>query len=232
MSRRIVPGLLALACALLLTRPATVHGQVTVLEEGTFSLLQRGVRVGREDFSIRRVQSSSGMTMIAQANVISGETRRAVALSVDSAGYPMRYSHETFQAGRSAEITTGESRGTLWSGRTLSVLGESAREFRLPVGTLAGEAEVAHQVWFLLRFRSDGPMGRLAPRAFEFQQVTLRPTGSELLRIGTADVAAQRWVIQSGDTVVQEVWTDSRGRLLRVRQPALDLDAVRDDVPE
>ncbi|MEY3700982.1 MAG: hypothetical protein RI891_274, partial [Gemmatimonadota bacterium] len=69
-------------------------------------------------------------------------------------------------------------------------------------------------------------------RAFEFQQVTLRPTGSELLRIGTADVAAQRWVIQSGDTVVQEVWTDSRGRLLRVRQPALDLDAVRDDVPQ
>jgi len=215
-----------------LVLPWRADGQVTVLEEGTFSLLQRGVRIGREDFSIRRVQSSSGMTMIAQANVVTGEVRRTVALSVDSVGYPMRYSHETFQSGRSAETATGESRGTLWSGRTASLLGESAREFRLPPGTLAGDDDIAHQVWFLLRFRTEGPIERLAPRAFTLQAVTLTPTGSELLRIGSADVAAQRWAIRAGDQVVQEVWTDSRGRLLRVRLPALELDAVRDDLPQ
>ncbi|MFM9014221.1 MAG: hypothetical protein ACKORK_11785 [Gemmatimonadota bacterium] len=110
-------------------------------------------------------------------------------------------------------------------------LGESAREFRLPPGTLAGDEDIAHQVWFLLRFRTEGPMGRLAPRAVERQQVVLSPSGSELLRFGTVDVAAQRWVIRAGDLVVQEVWTDSRGRLLRVRFPTLDLDAVRDDIP-
>jgi len=218
-----------LILALLL--PLVAEGQVTVVEEGTFSLLQRGVRVGREDFSIRRVQSSSGTTMIAQANVTTGEVRRTVVLSVDSAGFPLRYSHETFQAGRSAESATGESRGSLWSGRTVSLLGESAREFRLPPGTLAGEEDLAHQVWFLLRFRTEGPMGRLAPRAFALHEVILAPSGSELLRFGTVDVAAQHWVIRSGDQVVQELWTDSRGRLLRVRLPAIDLDAVRDDFP-
>lgn len=211
--------------------PLMAESQVTVVEEGTFSLLQRGVRVGREDFSIRRVQSSSGTTMIAQANITTGEVRRTVVLSVDSAGYPLRYSHETFQAGRSAEIATGESRGSLWSGRTVSLLGESAREFRLPPGTLAGDEDIAHQVWFLLRFRTEGPMARLAPRAFALQPLLLAPSGSELLRFGTVDVAAQRWAIRSGDQVVQELWTDSRGRLLRVRFPALDLDAVRDDIP-
>lgn len=210
--------------------PLMAEGQVTVVEEGTFSLLQRGVRVGREDFSIRRVQSSSGTTMIAQANVTTGEVRRTVVLSVDSAGFPLRYSHETLQAGRSAEIATGESRGSLWSGRTVSLLGESAREFRLPPGTLAGDEDIAHQVWFLLRFRTEGPMARLAPRAFALQPLLLAPSGSELLRFGTVDVAAQRWAIRSGDLVVQELWTDSRGRLLRVRFPALDLDAVRDDI--
>jgi len=215
-----------------LVLPWRADGQVTVLEEGTFSLLQRGVRIGREDFSIRRVQSSSGMTMIAQANVVTGEVRRTVALSVDSVGYPLRYSHETFQSGRSAETATGESRGTLWSGRTASLLGESAREFRLPPGTLAGDDDIAHQVWFLLRFRTEGPILRLAPRAFTLQTVTLAPAGSELLRIGSADVAAQRWAIRAGDQVVQEVWTDSRGRLLRVRLPALELDAIRDDLPQ
>lgn len=212
--------------------PLMAEGQVTVVEEGTFSLLQRGVRVGREDFSIRRVQSSSGTTMIAQANVTTGEVRRTVVLSVDSAGFPLRYSHETLQAGRSAEIATGESRGSLWSGRTVSLLGESAREFRLPPGTLAGDEDIAHQVWFLLRFRTEGPMARLAPRAFALQPLLLAPSGSELLRFGTVDVAAQRWAIRSGDQVVQELWTDSRGRLLRVRFPALDLDAVRDDIPQ
>lgn len=226
MARRI--ALLVLSLLL----PLAVEGQVTVLEEGTFSLLQRGVRVGREDFSIRRVQSSSGMTMIAQANVITGEVRRTVVLSVDSTGYPLRYSHETFQAGRSAETATGESRGSLWSGRTVSVLGESAREFRLPPGTLAGDDDIAHQTWFLLRFRTEGPMGRLVPRIFELQQVTLAPAGSELLRVGSVDVAAQRWTIRVGDQVVQELWTDSRGRLLRVRLPALELDALRDDIPQ
>lgn len=226
MARRV--SLLILCCLL----PQLAGAQVTVLEEGTFSLLRGGVRVGREDFSIRRVQSSSGTTMIAQANVITGEVRRTVALSVDSAGYPLRYAHETFQAGRSAETANGESRGSLWSGRTASLLGESAREFRLPSGTLAGDDDIAHQVWFLLRFRTEGPMGRLSPRAFALQQVTLVPTGSELLRFGAVDVAAQRWTVRSGDQVIQEVWTDSRGRLLRVRLPALDLDAVRDDIPQ
>lgn len=219
-----------LLLALLL--PLAMEGQVTVLEDGTFSLLRGGVRIGREDFSIRRVQSSSGMTMIAQANVVTGEVRRTVALSVDSAGYPLRYAHETFQSGRSAETANGESRGSLWSGRIVSLLGESAREFRLPAGTLAGDDDIAHQVWFLLRFRSEGPMGRLAPRAFTLQQVTLAPAGSELLRIGTVDVAAQRWTVRSGDQVTQEIWTDSRGRLLRVRLAALDLDAVRDEIPQ
>lgn len=219
-------------CVLALLLPLVAGAQVTVLEEGTFSLLQRGVRVGREDFSIRRVQTSSGTTMIAQANVVVGETRRTVALSVDSTGFPLRYSHETFQAGRSAESATGESRGTLWSGRTVSLLGESAREFRLPPGTHAIDDDVAHQVWFLLRFRTEGPMDRLLPRAFLLQQVTLAPEGSELLRFGTADVAAQRWVIRAEGQVVQEIWTDSRGRLLRVRLPALALDAMRDDLPQ
>jgi hypothetical protein len=212
--------------------PLGVRAQVTVLDEGTFSLIQRGVRVGREDFSIRRVQTSSGMTMIAQANIVTGEVRRTVALSVDSVGFPLRYSHETMQAGRSAETANGESRGSLWSGRTQSLLGESAREFRLPPGTLAGDDDVAHPAWFLLRFRTEDPMTRLVPRAFQLQQVTLVPEGSELLRFGAVDVAAQRWVVRSGGELVQEVWTDSRGRMLRVRLPALELDALRDDVPQ
>ena len=160
MRRRVATLLFALLI------PLASGAQVTVLEEGTFSLFQRGVRVGREDFSIRRVQTSAGMTMIAQANVVVGPVRRTVALSVDSVGFPLRYSHETFQAGRSAETATGESRGNLWSARTLSLLGESAREFRLPLGTLVSDEDIAHQAWFLLRFRRDGPMDRLVPRTF------------------------------------------------------------------
>ena len=43
--------------ALLLTLtllPRLLAGQVVLVDEGTFTLLVRGTRVGREDFSIRR----------------------------------------------------------------------------------------------------------------------------------------------------------------------------------
>lgn len=212
--------------------PRIGGAQVTVLEEGTFSLVQRGVRVGREDFSIRRVQASSGNTMIAQANIVVGDQRRTVALSVDSLGSPLRYRSEVFQAGRSSELATGEARGSLWSGRSLSALGESAREFRLAAGTLAAEDDVVHQIWFLFRFRSEEPMTVLAPPTFRVAAVTITPTSSELLRIGTANVASQRWVIRSGEAVIQEIWTDTRGRLLRVRFVARELEAIRDELPD
>lgn len=229
--RRLVRHLVRLLVVVLIW-PRIGGAQVTVLEEGTFSLVQRGVRVGREDFSIRRVQTSSGNSMIAQANIVIGDQRRTVALSVDSLGSPVRYRSEVFQSGRSAELATGEARGSLWSGRTLSVLGESAREFRLASGTLAAEDEVVHQIWFLLRFRTEETITVLAPPTFRVSPMTITPTSSDVLRIGTANIASQRWVIRSGETVVQEIWTDTRGRLLQVRFVARGIDAIRDELPD
>lgn len=67
----------------------TLRGQVTILDEGTFSHTVNGTRVGREDFSIRAARSAPGAVYVAQANVLEGENRRTVVLNADSLGGPV-----------------------------------------------------------------------------------------------------------------------------------------------
>lgn len=223
--------------ALLLTLtllPRLLAGQVVLVDEGTFTLLVRGTRVGREDFSIRRAPPTAEVAYVAQANVLLGETRVSVATSTDSLGTPLRFQHETFAAGQLAASVTGEWRGGLWSGRSVQPLGESAREFRLAPNTIAAEPGVLHHVWFILRF---APPGRrttlLLPRSLATRAVRVEAAGTEAFAIGLSEIQARRITVRSeGDgTVVYEAWIDPVGRLLKIRVPAESLEAVRDEAP-
>lgn len=214
--------------------PRLVAGQVVVVDEGTFTLLLRGTRVGREDFSIRRSPSTAQAAYVAQANVLMGESRVSVATSTDSLGLPLRFQHETIAAGQSAATVTGEWRGGLWSGRSVNPLGESAREFRLTAGTIAVEPGVMHHLWFLLRF---APVGRrttlLLPHSLQARTVRVEAAGSEPFAIGLSEIQARRFTVRldADNTVLYEAWVDPAGRLLRVRIPGESLEAVRDEAP-
>jgi hypothetical protein len=214
--------------------PRLVAGQVVVVDEGTFTLLLRGTRVGREDFSIRRAPPTAQAAYVAQANVLMGESRVSVATSTDSLGLPLRFQHETVAAGQSAATVTGEWRGGLWSGRAVNPLGESAREFRLTAGTIAVEPGVMHHLWFLLRF---APIGRrttlLLPRTLQSRTVRVEAAGSEAFAIGLSEIQARRFTVRidAENTVLYEAWVDPSGRLLRVRIPGESLEAVRDEAP-
>lgn len=214
--------------------PRLAAGQVVVVDEGTFTLLVRGARVGREDFSIRRSPPGADAAYVAQANVLIGEGRVRVATSTDSLGLPLRFQHESFSAGQSAATVTGEWRGGLWSGRAVNPFGESAREFRLAPGTIAVEPGVTHHLWFLLRF---APVGRrvavLLPRTLQTRIIRIEASGSEAFAIGLAEIQARRFTVRldSDNAVLYEAWVDPAGRLLRVRAPGEALEAIRDEAP-
>ena len=130
-----MPGTLApsIVLALALAQwPTAAWAQVTVVDEGTFSLSVAGARVGREDFSIRRTTDGS---FVAQGNVLRGDVRGTVVLSTDSAGNPDRYRFDSNRSGRDEEHVTGERRAILWSGLATTPAGETGREFRLPPAT-------------------------------------------------------------------------------------------------
>ena len=221
----------ALAIALA-ARPEAAEAQMRLLDEGTFSLFVGGVRVGREDFSIRGSTGGGALRYVAQGNVLLGESRVAVRLDTDSAGSPLLFTLEEARAGKAVETVSGEARRDLWSGRAVHRTGERARELRLPAGSLASEASVIHHLWFLLRFgEGRGPVV-LHPRSLTTESVGIEDAGPDRVSIGLREFVARKWVIRpSSGVAAREAWTDLDGRLLRVRIQDADLEAVRDEAP-
>lgn len=225
------PLLRIAAAAALCVVSAPLPAQVVVLDEGILTITVAGERVGREDFSIRRNIIDGGF--VAQGNVLRGDSRSAVVLTTDSTGLPYRFQIERFVAGRRMENTSGEYRRGLWSGRTVRTDGESGREFRLPERVLAADDGVIHHAWFLLRFIREGAVLVLGPRGLAMRPLVVESGGVDSVLFGLDQYAAVRWIVRDGvgGPVLREVWADAQGRLLRVRIPAEDLDATRDEPP-
>jgi hypothetical protein len=228
-ARSAVPRLAA-ACLLVATAAPRLGAQVRLVDEGTFTIYVAGERVGREDFGIRAVPGSGGETFVAQGNVLSGTTRLSVVLATDSAGAPQRYTLEATREGQVVERTTGEATRGIWLGRANDDAGESAREF--PAGAVASEVNVAHQLWFALR-RGGGRMFLLQPRALTVVEVIVEDAGPDHVTLGLQDILTRRWVLRptTASAPIREAWTDLQGRVLRLRVPSLDLEAMRDEPP-
>lgn len=223
---------LAVLLALLGFAPS-VSAQVTVLDEGTFSHLVDGTRVGREDFSIRAARSAPGAMYVAQANVLSGESRRTVVLNADSLGGPVRFQLERRDATAVVGSVSGERQRSVWSGRILTESRESAREFRLASETFVSEPGVVHALWFVLRFGRGRDVVLLAPSGPSQDTVRLVAGDPDVVTIAGKDLAAQRWVVRpaAGGDPLWEIWTDAAGRILKARHFASGLEALRDDPP-
>lgn len=227
-SRLLLPSLSA---AVLLGSAGPAGAQVTVVDEGTFSLFRDGVRAGREDFSIRASAGLGGSAFVAQGNVLLGESRLSVALNADSAGAPLRVQVTLREGQADVGTVSGESRGGIWLGRTVRPDGESAREVRLPPGTVALEQDVVHQLWFAVRGGARA-LTLLSPRALALREARLEEAGADAVAIGLRELPARRWVLRAADgATLREVWTDAEGRLLRVRDPASGTEALRDEAP-
>ncbi len=233
--RRRPPRLVALATFVLLSPGLTggLAAQVSLVDEGTFSLYIGGERVGREDFSIRAAPGPGGSAYVAQGNVTMGDERLTVALNADSAGRPLRFQLEALVAGRTVETISGEARRGLWMGRALRARGESAREFRLPADAIVAVDGVIHQLWFVLRLGAGATPTLLLPRSLSLREVALEDAGADSVSLGLRSFTARRWVIRPMDDLapVVEAWTDPLGRMLQVRIPSRGLEARRDEPP-
>lgn len=221
---------IASVCVVLLA--STASAQVISVDEGSFALVRDGERVGREDFSIRSAPAAAGRMYVAQGTVVIGTHRVAPGLNADTSGFPQRYEIEVWDDRHLAETYSAQTARGVYTSRTQRDDGESAREFRLPKGTVAVEDGVVHQLWFVVRRGPGAVVPVLAPRRGVIDTVRVELVGRERLTIDVRDFDARHFrLLGVRDGTVQDVWVDSRGRLLKVVVPSRKLVAVREEGP-
>jgi hypothetical protein len=224
---------IALVALLLLSAtPSPLAAQALVLDEGTFSLFMNGERIGREDFSLRAARGSGG-GFIGQGNLLNGEQRRTVVLTVDSAGAPLRFQLDTREQGKVIASVAGQLERQVWSARIVRAGVESARESRLAPDTFIAEMGVIHQLWFVMRFGEGRPVTLLSPSGPTQVRVVLEEQAPDRVALGLREFVARRWVLRrlEDGIVLWELWTDPAGRLLKAANRVSALEALRDDPP-
>ena len=221
--------MLAALLATLAPRPAAA--QVKVLDEGSFTISERGARIGREEFRIRSTPGPQGGLVVASATVAYEERRLVPILRTDSAGTPLEYMVEQRRGTRTEEKLSGTvSRGRV-SVRVQSPRGEAAREFAVAEGATVLEDEVFHQYFFLARAARRGDVPVIVPRRHAQVVVRVEQVGAETVVIGDRTISATRLRISEPESPTREVWVDDGGRVLRVTIPDRGIVAMRDDPP-
>jgi len=212
---------------------AALSAQVTVVDEGIFTITAAGQRVGREDFSIRAVRGAGGAAFVAQGTVLAGDRRELVALNIDSLGRPLRFQLERREGSTVVETYQGIIDRGVWTGRLARADGESARELRLPADGIPAESSVVHHLWFLLRFARANPVLMFSPRTLVQESVNLTDLGDDSVAVGRQQLPARRWEVRlaAGGEPLWEFWADAHGRLLRVVDRRRGIEAVRDEAP-
>jgi len=210
----------------------TGNAQVTSLDEGSFTILRAGDRVGREDFSIRSSPVGGRLVLVAHAVVAMGARRIEPSLNADSSSSMFNYDTEIKESGRVTVKYSGRLARDHYQARIGRPDGESLREFRLAPGTVAAEDDVIHQLWFIARRGPGATVTVLAPLRNVLETVRVEMVGTEVLRIDTSDLQARHLRIKTDGTgVIRDVWIDAEGHLLKVAIPAIKIVAVRDEPP-
>lgn len=218
------------AAAALVARSA--WGQATLVDEGSFTIIRAGDRIGREDFSIRHVPTTEGAhETLTRGVVVTGSHRVTVDLSTDSVGLPVRFQSKSVDGRELGDSYRAEVMGRRYSSRTTRGSGESARELMLPAGALIVEDGVVHPLQFVVS-RGPGTVAAIVPVRGIVVTLIVESAGTDRVSIALQVIDARKFVVREGaGGTVREIWVDAAGRLLKVAIPAQRLVAIRDDAP-
>lgn len=214
-----------------------VLAQADRVETGSFTVFEKGARIGREQFSMRRAPSPDGTAFELRSESTFGERRTALQLSVDSLGSPVHYALE-IRDGTNVDVRAG---GQRVRGRFATLArkstGETAREFMLGDRVFVLEPGFFHQYSPLLRGRRT-PADSLAITAVSVldgrrdRLKLVAESMSDTIVVAGVRTVASRWRLEGSGSAPRILWGDREGRLLRVLIPSLSIEAVRDEHPK
>jgi hypothetical protein len=228
-----------LLSALLMAAPTSARSQVTVVDEGSFTISRSGARIGRETFTIRRTPGPGGDVYVANATVEFDEERLSPALRADESYSPLAYQLEV----RSGNQVRERLRAIIGRGRISAQVktpkGESTKEYIVSAGALVLDDNVFHQYYFLARRSqklpaSGGSVPVVIPQRNAQQVMRVTTGGNDALTVGGQRLDARQIVLtEPGGSggATRHIWVDSAGRVLKVSLDARGVVAVRDEPP-
>jgi hypothetical protein len=221
-----------LSVASLTLTPGTARAQVATVDEGSFTIYQRGAKLGHEDFRIRRMPvTDSTNEYVASAVVAYPGRRLSPDLRTGTHGGPLAYTLESKNGQLLQERVSGQFGRGRFSAVRKTPDGESTKEYALGEGAVIIDDEVFSQYYFVGQPGRSGSFAVVCPRCSSQTTLRLEDRGSERLTIGGTAVDARHVTLRDAGGLDREVWLDGRGRVLKVAIPSRDLTAVRDELP-
>ncbi len=225
-------ALLVSAC---LSAPIELAGQGTVVDEGEFRIMIRGLDVGSESFVIRRSGTGAETRFTAQGRIVieGDEGRVEMATTLGARGptaQPNGYQRNV--SGARKETVTFSLQRTRFVVRISSDAGEEMREIPVPEGGLLAEERVAHQFHFVVaRFlEGESRLRVIRPESRSVVTIEIEEREPTTLQTRAGRIRVRRLRLAEGPRE-WEVWFDSLGRVLRLENAAEGFRAERTSPP-
>lgn len=219
-----------LALALMLPSPGPAQSSA-VVDEGTFTVTEKGVPLGRESFRIARTPAPGGQVYLVKGQSALGENRISTTLGADSLGVPVSYESEHTVRGQLVQRLHGRGRPGRFSVLKETKSGESAREYQLTGGALLMDEDVFHHFYFVPMVGRLDHLVIIAPRTAQQGRFRVEARGVENVDIAGRSLPGRRFALISSSEATRDVWIDENGRLLKVAIHEKGLVALRDDPP-
>jgi hypothetical protein len=230
-------ALAALPLVLLAATPEAAH-QSEVIDGGTFTLYQRGARIGEERFVVREDRSGAGADgplyrAGAELNLkLDGQTLRA-SVALEALGphaRPRRYEAQLNGSAATSIVATFLRDRVRLESRTPQ--GQEMKELLVrDAKALILDRYVAHHYFFAAEVLGDSSRATadaLRPQEHEVEQVTIIDGGLETVRLGDQELSLRHLTVSTPSGLGRHVWLDGR-RVMKVEIPAEEFVALRSD---
>jgi len=228
---------LGLLCMTVLAVPFPgATAQVSVVDEGSFTISRNGARSGRETFTIRKTGVGPSDTYVSNGTTDLDGRRLVPALQADADFGPIKYQLEV----RHGEDVLERLRGLAGRGRFSTQVrtskGESTREFIASDDAVLLDDDVFHQYYFVAqRAQKLGAAGGtifvIVPQRSEQQVLRAKWDPDEQVVIAGRSVSARHLVLTEQGGGARNVWVDAAGHVLKVSFDARGLVIQRDAMP-
>jgi hypothetical protein len=216
--------------------PSGATAQVSVVDEGSFTITRNGAKSGRETFTIRKTGVGAADAYVANGTTDLDGRRLVPALQADADFGPIKYQLEIRRGDDVVERLKGMAGRDRFSMQVRTSKGESTREFIASDDAVLLDDDVFHQYYFVAQRAqklgaAGGSIAVVTPQRAEQRVLNAKWAPDETLVIAGHSLSAKHLVLTDAGSGSASVWVDAMGHVLKVSLDGRGLLIQRDELP-